>query len=196
MDGSGMSFGSRDDKPAYDLSRLNVLVVDDNKYMLILLKEILRALHVRSVQTAVDGADALKILKTFDADLIITDWKMDPLDGMDLVEMVRRSSDSSNPYVPIIMVTGHTEYSRVLEAINQGVNEFLAKPVSASSLYSRIVSVIERPRRFIRSKKYVGPDRRRRSAESSNYTGKLRRATDEPGDDQELSTDQIDAMFG
>lgn len=195
-----MSFAGRDDKQtAYDLSRLNVLVVDDNKYMLILLKEILRALNVRSVQTAADGADALKLLKTFDADLIITDWKMDPLDGLDLVEMIRRGSDSTNPYVPIIMLTGHTEYSRVLEAINAGVTEFLAKPVSASALYTRIVSVIERPRRFIRTKRYVGPDRRRRSAKASNYNGKLRRSTDEGNEDadggEKMSVDDIDAMF-
>ncbi len=196
-----MSFSSRDTAPAYDLSRLNVLVVDDNKYMLILLKEILRALQVRSVKTAGDGADALKLLKTFDADLIITDWKMDPLDGLDLVEMIRRGSDSTNPYVPIIMVTGHTEYNRVVEAINSGINEFLAKPVSASSLYSRIVSVIERPRRFIRTDKFVGPDRRRRSPESCGYTGPWRRASDDASDSggtgsNELSKDEIDAMFG
>lgn len=189
---------AKTEEKAYDLSQLNFLVVDDNKYMLVLLKEILRALNVRTVQTAEDGADALKILKTFSPDIIVTDWSMSPLDGLDFLDMVRRGSDTANPYVPVIMLTGHTEYHRVLEAIDHGVNEFLAKPVSASTLYQRIVSVIEKPRQFIRCKRYVGPDRRRRSAKSSGYTGKLRRKddTDEVADSNEkMSVSDIDAMF-
>lgn len=70
---------------------------------------------------------------------------------------------STHPFVPVIMVTGHSEKSRVYEALNAGVNEFLVKPVSAKGLYSRLISVIERPRPFVRSKTFFGPDRRRRA---------------------------------
>ena len=77
--------------------------------------------------------------------------------------MVRSGEDSPNPYVPIIMLTGHTELHRVCEARDAGVNEFLAKPISAKALYSRVASIIEFPRPFIRTKSYFGPCRRRRN---------------------------------
>jgi len=75
--------------------------------------------------------------------------------------------------VPIIMLTGYTEMHRVTEARDAGVNEFLAKPVSAKKLYSRIVAIIEHNRNFIKIKQFFGPDRRRKALES--YRGDERR---------------------
>ena len=147
--------------PDLDISALNVLVVEDNKYMQTLIKEILRAFRVRNVRTANDGADALKELKTFPADIILCDWQMDPIDGLDFTRMVRTMSDVANPFVAIILITGHTEMSRVFEARDVGVTEFLAKPVSARTLYDRICSVVMNPRTFVRTRTYTGPDRRR-----------------------------------
>ena len=128
-----------------------------------LVKGILNAMGCRSVAEAIDGADALKEMKHFSPDLIICDWNMSPLDGMDFVRMVRTSEDSANPFVPIIMLTGHTETSRVMEARDAGVNEFLAKPISAEELLRKIKSIIRNPRAFIKEKGYFGPDRRRRA---------------------------------
>ncbi len=165
----------------YNLQRLNFLVVDDNKYMRNLVKSILDALGVGDVTVAVDGADALKKLRNFSPDIIILDWQMDPLDGLDLTRMIRQQNDSANPFVPIIMLTGHTEMKRVIEARDSGINEFLAKPVSAKLLYERIKSVIEKPRLFIEVKgmvAYLGPDRRRR--QMPGYKGPERRK-DEKG---------------
>ncbi len=174
-----------------------MLVVDDNKHMQILLKEILRAFNVRTIQTADDGADALKVLRTFVADLVICDWNMSPLDGLDFVDLLRKSKDSANPYVPVIMLTGHTEYHRVIEARDHGVTEFLAKPVSPKALYARIVRIVENPRMFIRSKNYVGPDRRRNTGK--NYVGKERRKTQamesKGGGDGALSQDEVEALL-
>lgn len=117
----------------YNLSRLNFLIVDDNKHMRALVKSILHALGVKNVLEASDGADAFKELRHFPADVIICDWNMSPLDGLDFVRMVRTGSDSPNPFVPIIMLTGHTEMNRVMEARDSGVHEFLAKPISAKN---------------------------------------------------------------
>lgn len=147
--------------PDLDISALNVLVVEDNKYMQTLIKEILRAFRVRNVRTANDGADALKELKTFPADIILCDWQMDPIDGLDFTRKVRTMSDVANPFVAIILITGHTEMSRVFEARDVGVTEFLAKPVSARTLYDRICLVVMNPRTFVRTRTYTGPDRRR-----------------------------------
>tara|TARA_R110000787_G_scaffold274979_1_gene383222 strand:- start:64100 stop:64723 length:624 start_codon:yes stop_codon:yes gene_type:complete len=163
---------------AYDLSRIDILIVEDNKHMQALVRDMMRALGVNSVRTADDGASALKVLIDFEPDIIVTDWKMHPLNGVELVQMIRTGSDSKNPYVPVIMLSAYTEYKRVKEAVDAGVNEFLAKPVSVTGLYNRIVSIIDRPRPFIRNKSYTGPDRRRHDTNSSNYEGKLRRETD------------------
>ncbi|MEO5375671.1 MAG: response regulator [Alphaproteobacteria bacterium] len=156
----------------YNLERLNFLIVDDNKHMRALVKTILHALGSKNVTEAADGADAFKELRVFPADIIICDWNMSPLDGMDFVRLVRTGKDSPNPFVPIIMLTGHTEMSRVLEARDAGVHEFLAKPISAKGLYSRLRSIIENPRAFIRTSLYFGPDRRRRQVD---WKGKERR---------------------
>ncbi len=157
----------------YNIERLNFLVVDDNKHMTMLVKTILHALGARNCEEAFDGADAFKVLKHFPADIIICDWIMQPLDGIEFVKLVRTGRDSANPYVPVIMLTGHTEVARVMEARDAGVTEFLAKPVSAKKLYSRIKSIIETPRSFLKAGPFFGPDRRRRQMPS--YKGGERR---------------------
>lgn len=154
----------------YDIERLNFLVVDDNPHMCVLIKTILHAFGVRNVVQASDGAEAFKTLKHFPADIIISDWVMQPLDGLEFVRLVRTGKDSPNPYLPVIMLTGHTEMHRVVEARGAGVTEFLAKPVSPKKLYARIRSIIEHQRNFIKTKTYFGPDRRRRKLASYEGT--------------------------
>jgi len=163
---------------SYDLSKIDALILEDNKHMQALLRDMMRALGVNAVRTADDGASALKVLIDFEPDIIVTDRKMHTLNGLELVQFIRTGNDSKNPYVPVIMLTAYTEYKRVKEAVDAGVNEFLAKPVSVTGLYSRLVSIIDRPRPFVHSTSFTGPDRRRRSADSSHYEGELRRETD------------------
>lgn len=146
----------------YNFEELKVLVLDDNKNMRALIQSILFALGVRTVLEVGDVAQAFEELKSFEADLIITDWHMEPLDGLDFVRMVRNDPTSPNPYLPIVMLTGHTELQRVVDARDAGVNEFLAKPLSAKALYSRLAAIIDNPRPFIRTKTYFGPCRRRK----------------------------------
>ncbi len=144
------------------LSNIKFLIVEDNKFMQTVVRRVLSALGVRDVRECDDGADALKILKTFPADIVITDWAMEPLDGLELTQMIRNSADSTNPYIPIIMLTAYSEMNRIVEARDSGVNEFVVKPISVNTLFSRIQAVIERPRPFIRTKNFFGPDRRRK----------------------------------
>ncbi|MBT3767071.1 MAG: response regulator [Rhodospirillaceae bacterium] len=191
----------------YNLERLNILIIDDNKHMRALIKSILNALGVRNVLEASDGADAFKELRHFPADIIICDWAMDPLDGIDFTRMVRTASDSSNPFIPIIMLTGYTEMMRVVDARDSGVTEFLAKPVSATKLYGRVKSIIEHPRPFVKTtgmNAYFGPTRRR--DRRTSYKGSERRskaATVVPGDpfghllssDDSMSPDAVEEML-
>ncbi len=152
-----------DTQARYSLDNIRVLVLDDNRHMRSLVKSILHALGVKEIREASDAPEAFKELQHFHADIIIADWYMEPLDGLDFVRLVRTAKDSPNPYVPIIMLTGYTEYQRVCEARDAGVNEFLAKPISAKALYMRFASIIDNPRAFIRTKTYFGPDRRRQN---------------------------------
>ncbi len=101
---------------------------------------------------------------------------MKPVDGLEFVREVRTSEKSSNPFVPIIMITGHTEKHRVEAARDAGVTEFIAKPITAQSLFTRIAEIVERPRAFVRAETYFGPDRRRRTPD--NYAGPWRRHDD------------------
>jgi DNA-binding response OmpR family regulator len=87
--------------------------------------------------------------------------------------MIRQPGANGNPYAPIIMLTGHSEKKRVVAARDAGVTEFLAKPISAKSLYQRVMNVVANPRPFIKTKNYFGPDRRRNV--NQNYIGPERR---------------------
>jgi two-component system, chemotaxis family, chemotaxis protein CheY len=152
----------------YALERIKVLVLDDNMHMRYLIKEILLALGIRDTSLVSNVPQAFKELRHFNADIIITDWHLEPLDGFEFVKLVRTALDSRNPYVPIIMLSARTEVKFIQNARDVGVNEFLAKPVSAKSLYQRMLSLIDHPRKFLKTKNYVGPDRRRHDSGPSN----------------------------
>ncbi|MGB0670826.1 MAG: response regulator [Rhodospirillales bacterium] len=180
----------------YDISNLKILVVDDSEHMRKIVCAILHAFHVQRIREATDGADALKIANVFQPDLIIADWQMDPLDGIEMTRMLRRDQSFFNPFVPVIMLSGHTELKRVAEARDAGVTEFCAKPISARTLYARIVTCIENPRDFIRAAGYVGPDRKRH--DSSAYRGQERRMASK-GDEgalDDLINDPADKTSG
>ena len=156
---------------------LNILLVDDNHHMRVLLTEILRAIGVRQVYEANDGAEALQVMRTHQIDIIMSDLAMQPLDGIDFVRLLRNSPDSPNPMAPVIMITGHSTHKRVNEARDVGVNEFLSKPVTAKGVLDRISRVVESPRPYVRTANYFGPDRRRRQHDP-DYSGPMRRSTD------------------
>jgi len=159
------------------LQSLNVLLVDDNQHMRAITSAILQSAGIRNIREVSDGAMALEALRHRAVDLAIVDFNMFPLDGVEFTRLVRNSPDSSNPYLPIIMMTGHSEKSRVTEAREAGVTEFVVKPITAKALFDRIQAVIMRPRAFIKTDFYFGPDRRRTTP--PNYSGPRRRSTDQ-----------------
>lgn len=149
---------------AYDFTRLKFLIVEDNRYMRSIFRELLGAFGLRSdnICDCADGSEALTILASFQADIAIVDYLMTPMDGIAFSRHVRTDEDSPNKYLPIILCTGFTEHDRVVEARDAGVNEVLAKPVDATTLYNRIVSLVEHPRPYTKQPDFFGPDRRRR----------------------------------
>lgn len=159
---------------AYDLSNLRVLIVDDSHHMRLILRQVLRSLGMRAVTEAADGTSALAAFRDSQADIIITDWEMEPMDGVKFTRSIRTADDSPNPYVPIIMLTGYAEIQRVHVARDAGINEYLAKPISARRLYGRLVNAVEHVRQFVRSASYAGPCRRRNTGRFV-YNGPERR---------------------
>jgi CheY-like chemotaxis protein len=157
----------------YRFERLKILVVDDNAHMRKLVATILRAFGVENIFEAPDGEHAWVLQREANPDVVVLDWMMDGMSGLDFTKMVRTSPQTPNPFVPIIMLSGHTHVDYVRQARDAGVNEFLAKPVSVSAVLTRLISVIEHPRPYVRTKSYFGPCRRRRA--NNEYGGPERR---------------------
>lgn len=160
---------------AHDLSELDILIADDHRQMRELIATIVRALGVKKVRVCQNGQEALSELQLKPADIVITDWGMKPMDGLELVKHLRDDRTSPCPTVDVIMITGFAERHQVEAARDAGVTEFLVKPVTTDSILKRIINVIENPRPFVRTGNYFGPDRRRRNGE---FDGEDRRNDD------------------
>jgi DNA-binding response OmpR family regulator len=158
-----------------DLSRVRILVVDDNRQAAELVKSILGGVGANDIRQAVNAAEAFDCLRNEMIDLVILDQNLGSGgDGVELVRRIRNDPTSPNPYVAIVMLTGHADERRVVAARDVGVNEFLAKPFNVTSLLKRIEALIFHNRGFVRSPAYFGPDRRRR--EDRDYKGAERRS--------------------
>jgi two-component system chemotaxis response regulator CheY len=136
-----------------DFSRLRFVVVDDNAHMRRIVRTLLQGFGSREVHEAEDGAAGLEAFNANVPDILITDWATPIFDGLELTQMIRQPGANPNPFVPIIMLTGHSEKRR--------------------ALYERIVNVVMNPRPFVRTKTYFGPDRRRSA--NPGYNGPERR---------------------
>ncbi|MBL6939105.1 MAG: response regulator [Alphaproteobacteria bacterium] len=157
----------------YRFERLRVLVVDDNPHMRKLVITILQAFGVVHIFEACDGDKAWSAVREANPDVVILDWMMAGLNGLEVAQLIRTSPQTPNPFVPVIMLTGYTTVDKVRAARDAGINEFLAKPVSVKAVMSRLAAVIEQPRPYVRTKSYFGPCRRRRGQDE--YKGPERR---------------------
>lgn len=158
----------------YDLSQTTIMIADDSPSMRRLLKTILEAFGAGTILTAESGEDAMAQFRKTSPDLLLVDWNMTPMDGISLARTIRQDPFSPNPYIPVVLLTGHTDFRRVIEAREAGITEVMSKPVIPAKLYQRLVTIIDRPRSFVRTTDYFGPDRRRRARK--DYPGSERRA--------------------
>ena len=144
----GMSTREEDSKAL--MRRIKVLIVDDEHYTRKVIRTLLLAIGCTKIYEASDGAVGLETIRAVEPDLVLLDWEMPGIDGAEFVRQVRSPGTFPHPGVPIIMLSGHGERSRVLEAVRLGVHEFLLKPVSSGALRSRILSVLTKPRPMVR----------------------------------------------
>jgi CheY-like chemotaxis protein len=146
------------------MGQIKVLIVDDEHYTRKVIRTLLLAIGCVKIHEAHDGPSGLEAIRTIGPDVVLLDWEMPGMDGAAFVRAVRSPNSFPYPNVPIIMLTGHGERSRVLEAVRLGVHEFLLKPVSSGALLARLVSVLTKPRAMVRRGDYYGPEPRKLSS--------------------------------
>lgn len=159
-----------------DLRKYSFLVIDDNAFMRKLLRSMLSTFNATDIIDASDGIEAFKLMKDgLSPDMIITDAKMPIMGGLEFTRWVRTDEKVNNNSIPIILVTAFADSEVVVAARDAGVNEFLAKPVSAEDLIRHIEAAFKSPRTYVRCEKYSGPDRRRRQIKLSVQDRRQRR---------------------
>lgn len=117
-----------------------ILVVDDYKTMLRIIRNLLKQLDFNNVDEATDGSEALKKLRDKDYGLVISDWNMEPMTGLQLVRELR--SDKKLKKLPFIMVTAESKTENVVAAKEAGVSNYIVKPFNAETLRQKIASVL------------------------------------------------------
>ena len=147
------------------LKDIKVLIVDDDHSTRKVIHTLLLAIGCTRIFEAGDGAIGLEMVRTVAPDIVLLDWEMPGIDGAEFVRRVRSSDSFPRPNVPIVMLTGHGERSRVLEAVRLGVHGFLLKPVSSGTLQARILSVLNEPGKML---KRARPEREPAEAERSD----------------------------
>jgi CheY-like chemotaxis protein len=143
------------------LNRIRILVADDRAEVRQMARSMLADLGFTNVDSASDGYDAYRKFVLKPASLVITDLEMAPVNGLELIRMIRTGPDSPNRYVPVVVLSCNTDADTVERARDAGVNDILAKPLSINTLYTHIEALVARPQRFVRAVHYFGPDRRR-----------------------------------
>lgn len=166
----------------YKLHDITLLLVEDVQPMLTVTASVLNIFGFQNVVTARNGREAFTLFQIHKPDLVITDWIMEPESGVDLINKIRTSPSSPDPYVPVILMSGYSDRMHVELARDNGATEFLLKPFTAKDLYGRIAQIIEKPRQFVDVDDFFGPDRRRRR--NVPYAGKDKRGLNMPPSDE------------
>ena len=118
----------------------SVLIVDDYKTMLRIVRNLLKQINIHNVREASDGSEALSLLRAGDFGLIISDWNMAPMSGLELLQQVR--SDSRLCKIPFIMITAESKTDNVIAAKQAGVSSYIVKPFNAETLQGKIEKVL------------------------------------------------------
>lgn len=144
------------------LHAVKVGIVDDNIHMAQIIQQMFRGFGVLQSETWSDATIALKSCESLQLDLIVMDYNMETIDGLDFARMIRKNPLSRNSLTPILLVSAYTETWRIIAARDAGVTEVCAKPLSARELWTKFSHIVNEPRPFIRAGDFFGPDRRRR----------------------------------
>ncbi|ESQ94022.1 response regulator [Asticcacaulis benevestitus] len=164
-----------------DCASKSLLIVEDNDASRRLVMELLRAAGFSNLSFARDAEEAIEHIQTQGPDLLLLDWGLPGMSGIELVNHIRQAALKPdprfpNPQLPIVMLTARQRVFDVTVASHAGINEFVVKPFSTSTLLKAISSALVKKREFVAAPDFVGPDRRRRK--SALHPGLLRREGD------------------
>ncbi|WKL58725.1 response regulator [Asticcacaulis sp. ZE23SCel15] len=168
---------------------VNILVVEDHDASRRMILELLRGAGFTRLLPARSAEEAIGFLTSHNPDLMVLDWELPGMSGVDLVRAMRQAAVKDdprflNPRLPVLMLTGRQKSQDVTHARNCGVDEFVIKPFSTSVLLKAVLAALTRKRNFVVSANYIGPCRRRKT--HTTYQGVLRRI-----DDIEQSADNL-----
>ncbi|MGF1625619.1 MAG: response regulator [Alphaproteobacteria bacterium] len=121
-------------------TNMPILIVDDYKTMLRIIRNLLKQLGFNNVDEAIDGSSALQKLRQREYGLVISDWNMEPMTGLQLLKEVRK--DSHLAQTPFIMITAESKTENVIAAKEAGVSNYIVKPFNAATLKTKLTSVI------------------------------------------------------
>lgn len=172
-----------------NFKNVHILIVEDIMPMRDLTTSVLKAQGIGKVSYASDGEKGFEAFCHLNPDIVITDWQMPIMDGLQLVKLIRNNPRSPNKTVPIIMMTGFGSPMKIADARDNGITEFLIKPFSAHDISKRILHIVKHPRDFIVTEKYAGPDRRRKTDAAAFNGADLR--TNETGYKQKIKANHI-----
>jgi two-component system, chemotaxis family, chemotaxis protein CheY len=150
------------------LNAISILIADGDMNMSGIVAHMLSTMGFSNVTRVSNGRKALELLRSRSYDIIVTEWSMEGMDGMSLVQFMRDTKLSPNLTIPIVMMTGRAEKMNVRQARDHGVTEFLVKPLTTALLYDRIRRLFDHPRDFVIANSFVGPDRRHQKKESAD----------------------------
>lgn len=155
------------------IDEISVMVVEDDRISAQLTEAMLRKIGVKDVSVATNGSEALDLLAERSVDCVVCDGVMPTIDGLEFTIRVRTGLAQSATNMPIMLLTARQEETWANAARDAGANEFVNKPVSLERLEGALRAMLFEPRKFIKSRGYVGPDRR--TFEDLNYSGPERR---------------------
>jgi two-component system chemotaxis response regulator CheY len=119
---------------------MSILIVDDYKTMLRIIRNLLRQLNFTNVDEATDGSGALSMMREKKYELVISDWNMEPMTGLQLLREVR--ADAQLKHIPFIMITAESKVENVVAAKQAGVSNYIVKPFNAETLKTKLSSVL------------------------------------------------------
>jgi len=159
-----------------DYSQKSALIIENSSMMRTIIGEMLRHFNVHTIVKVTNAEEAIVATGEQTFDFIILDFFLGSMDGGDFTRQLRRDETNRNRQTPILLVTAQPNHKEVMKARDCGINEMLAKPLSAKSLYTRLDAMLSRIRPFIISANYVGPCRRRRKLAPPDGVERRRKA--------------------
>jgi len=151
-----------------NLEPVSVIILEKSEIFRQALTGVLRAFGVRDIRFSDDPEAALELMFKRPADIVFSDWSPS-LDGILFLNRIRRKSNETAQYTPVIMFSAYTDPKYIATARDSGATEYVAKPFTTQTIYSRLKAVIERQRSFVSVADFFGPDRRRQLVSVGNY---------------------------